>query len=109
MLFPHLSVIPYLEGILPLQSYFSKLTDVELYPHNQRGDNYEEFWYRNHPTFDRLYAAGVTISIFWDPADYLKDWHDPNYDPIICEIIEFLAGLSLCGTPGQDIEARGLL
>jgi len=109
VLSPHLSVIPYLDGILPLQSYLSKLTGVELYPHNQRGDNYEEFCYRHHPTFDRLCAAGVAISIFWDPADHLEDWRDPNYDPFICEIIEFLAGLSLCRTPDQDMEACGML
>ena len=52
---------------------------------------------------------GILVWVFWDPKDYRDDWNDPDYDPFIFEIIEFLAGLSLCGTLGQDMEARELL
>jgi hypothetical protein len=106
---PRLSVVPYLEGLLPPKRHFSKSITVELCQYAGRGAGYEDLFYRHLRTWDRLFEVGIVVWVLWDPDDDREDWHDPNYDPFICEIIEFLAGLSLCRTPGQDIEARGLL
>jgi hypothetical protein len=105
---PRLSVVPYLKGLLPLKCHFTKSITVELCQHSHRGAGYEDLYYRHLHTWDKLFLVGIVVWVFWDPKDYRGDCNDPDHDPFIFEIIEFLAVLSLCGTLDQDMEAREL-
>jgi hypothetical protein len=50
--------------------------------------------YRQHRAWTRLAEVGILVNVRWHENDYGEEWADPNYDPFIIEIVNFLDGPS---------------
>jgi hypothetical protein len=91
---PYRSIVPDLEEVAQQTSHFRNLRLIELFPREHRGGGFEYFHYRQHRAWTRLAEVGILVNIWWHENDYRDDWDDPNYDPFIIEIVNFLDGLS---------------
>jgi hypothetical protein len=107
---PQLIILELLEEIPPLRPHFANLTTIELWPRNHHGGDYEAFHYRCHGVWYHLDAVGIEVAIFWHMDDYNRNWEDEQYDPFVCEIVEFLKwmpGGPENGARRLEVEDRG--
>ncbi|KAF2113955.1 hypothetical protein BDV96DRAFT_577342 [Lophiotrema nucula] len=92
--FPYVSIVAWLEKFLGCREYFQDLQKITLWPADDRGDAFEEFVYRKS-ILGRLDSVGVTINVSIDSEENTTkaEWKDPDYDPFVLEIVEFLQSL----------------
>jgi hypothetical protein len=81
--------------VAPASDYFSSLIKVVLITYDSRGDNFEEFRFR-HLRKPQQVLNDTHIGLYLNCGDkrHRKEWFDQDYDPIVCEIVEFLERLT---------------
>ncbi|OAL01025.1 hypothetical protein IQ06DRAFT_347100 [Phaeosphaeriaceae sp. SRC1lsM3a] len=90
---PQDTIYPVLENLAAHPEDLPNLEMIDMPLRNSRGIGFEEIKYRKREIWGKLRSRGVVCRFWTYGKEYLKAWDDEEYDPFICEVVEYLESL----------------
>ncbi|KAF2114201.1 hypothetical protein BDV96DRAFT_647677 [Lophiotrema nucula] len=94
IIYPTLDIIHWLRKLKDCYDHFTGLLRILILASEIYGDGYEQFRYKKLPNHG-LNWAKFRVRITYPGGEKREVWKDPNYDPFICEIVDFINSLSI--------------